>query len=156
MVCGEALGESVIPALPHVLNLCHGDLPAPVSDVQLLHFPAHARNRALAYLLHNLAIIGQIKPNLEPCEAAGQFGNLCFLEIERNTKFVTDAFDSIKAVLKVFTVWVQQVAVIHVSAISADPADLLDVMVEAVCRGQRKHLRYLASQPHADVTESIN
>ena len=79
--------------------------------------------------------------------------DVCFLFVERNLELLADLPDAVEACAEILLAVVYKVAVVHIPPVSADPQDLLHVVIETIRGCQRQRLTYLASEANANIAK---
>ena len=91
------------------------------------------RDGSLVDLLHDSPGLQKEEPALQERESMRQLYDLSFLHIQIDMKNVTHTANQFQALLQVCLGMVDQISIIHVSAISFDMQLLFDVVIQRRC-----------------------
>ena len=147
-VCPPAL-EALVKVSPVHFSLFH-------LAREFLHLPTHPHDGGMGQLLDDPPGREQVIPDFQESKSTGQLYDLRLFLIQRNLQFSAYILDKLHERYQKFLVMVDDISIIHITAIASYTAHFLDEVIQAVSRRQREYLADLAAEAHANISEGVN
>ena len=122
----------------------------------LFQLSAFSGDTVTARLFDDPAGFCDIKMSFQKCKPVFEVYNFCFLLIDNYAIFRVYRPEFFETFLEVCNAMVQQIGVVHISAIATDPEHFLRVMVRAIWKHYGVNLARFTSQPEAFIAEGRN